>query len=393
MRCFISFGIFSFKYFIYGVLFAIFKLYVDYYIYYSNNKNDENANIYNNHKLLNSFCFFLGYLLNIIPEKISNKKSKLKKSTIGNGLDSINSIKYIYNKPDIYLSTKDIIKFIALCLMLFFLEFIEVILDKLNKDNVEQYEDEYLLFKFLIVFLLPKCFKEVYYKHQNISIIFLIVVEIIKTLFYIEKDYTKKNFAIIIFLKIIYSSLSAIYYLYIKDLMKYKYISPYKCNFMIGIINFPLLIIIMFIISYTPFGKKENKNIYCDNIIELFNDIVKLNAIYIILLILLPFIYGILLIILNKTIYNFTVYHTLIPFLVEKFIVDILNNYNSPAFLLFLISSFFIELMMILVFLEIIEINVCGLNENLRRNIEYRGIIDSSLINEDNNDERNTVTN
>jgi hypothetical protein len=246
MRCFISFGVFSCKYFIYCALFAIFELFIAYFIVYSydkndkngeNGENDKNANIFKNHKLFNSFCFFLGYLLNIIPEKISNKKSKLKKSTIGNGLDSINSIKYIYNKPDIYLSTKDIIKFIALCLMLFFLEFIEVILDKLNKDNVEQYEDEYLLFKFLIVFLLPKCFKEVYYKHQNISIIFLIVVEIIKTIFYIEKDYTKKNFAIIIFLKIIYSSLSAIYYLYIKDLMKYKYISPYKYNFMIGIMN------------------------------------------------------------------------------------------------------------------------------------------------------------
>ena len=44
---------------------------------------------------------------------------------------------------------------------------------------------------------------------------------------------------------------------------------------------------------------------------------------------------------------------------------------------------------MILVFLEIIEINCCGLNKNLKRNIESRGIIDSSLNieNDDDDDE------
>ena len=87
--------------------------------------------------------------------------------------------------------------------------------------------------------------------------------------------------------------------------MRHKYISPYKCNFMIGLINFPLFIIIMFIISFTPLGKKENKDIFCDNIFELFQDIAGLNIVYIFLLILLPIIYGLLLIDINKTINYF----------------------------------------------------------------------------------------
>ena len=97
--------------------------------------------------------------------------------------------------------------------------------------------------------------------HQNISSIFFIITEIIKNIFIIinNKSYENPNFAILTLLKIIYSYLSPIYYLYIQDLMKYKYISPYKCNFMIGIINFPLLIIMMFIISFTPLGKKNKK--------------------------------------------------------------------------------------------------------------------------------------
>ena len=44
---------------------------------------------------------------------------------------------------------------------------------------------------------------------------------------------------------------------------------------------------------------------------------------------------------------------------------------------------------MILVFLEIIEINFCWLNKNLKRNIDSRGRIDSSLTveNDDDNDD------
>ena len=51
---------------------------------------------------------------------------------------------------------------------------------------------------------------------------------------------------------------------------------------------------------------------------------------------------------------------------------------------------------MILVFLEIIEVNFCRLNENLKRNIEARGVIDSSLINKDDDhddDEKTTINN
>jgi hypothetical protein len=336
--------------------------------------------------------FFLGYLLNYIPARISYKNSQSKKKTITNELKELEpkSIKYIYNKPyDKYLSTKDIIKFLVICLILILIEFNEVYLD-IHDEN----EDKYILFQFLLVFLLPKYFSEVYYRHQNISIIFFIAVEIIQNIFIIinNKSYNKPNFAIMTILKIINSFLYAIYYLYIKDFMIYKYISPYKFNFMIGIINFPLLTIIMFIISFTPLGQKKDDKFVCDNIFELFKDIVNLNAIYIILLILLAVIYGSLVILLNKTIYDFTVYHTFIPFLVVKFIKDI-NQFKGKGIniLVFLILSFSIELIMILVFLEIIEINFCGLNENLKRNIESRGIIDLSLINDDDNDRTNSI--
>ena len=70
----------------------------------------------------------------------------------------------------------------------------------------------------------------------------------------------------------------------------------------------------------------------------------------------------------------------------ENFIKNIFKNLG-PKNIIVLISSFIFELIMILVFLEIIGIHCYGLNENLKKNIYSRGIIDSSLLNEDDDNE------
>ena len=54
--------------------------------------------------------------------------------------------------------------------------------------------------------------------------------------------------------------------------MENKFISPYKCNFLVGIFNFPLIIIIYIIISFTPLGNKNNKNYYVYNFFSLFEE-------------------------------------------------------------------------------------------------------------------------
>ena len=83
--------------------------------------------------------------------------------------------------------------------------------------------------------------------------------------------------------------------------MKYEFISPAKCNFMVGIINAPLIILIYFIISFTPLGNINN-DYYYDNIFELFNKFRNIGAKNVTILILLPFVYGILDYLLIKTI-------------------------------------------------------------------------------------------
>ena len=103
-----------------------------------------------------------------------------------------------------------------------------------------------------------------------------------------------------------------------------------------------------------------------------------------------PIVYGLYVSLINKIFYDFTLYHLYLPFLVKKFIEEIFSHIVNGNFFKnsFLISCFCIELIMILVFLEIIELNFCGLNKNLKKNIEFRSITESNLeIKDYNNDE------
>jgi len=256
-----------------------------------------------------------------------------------------------------------------------------------DNDSSNNYVDNYIIIEYIIIFSLSEFDKEVYYKHQYISFFILILVEAIKNIFFLKNvSFYNTSSIITIALNIIYSTLRAFYCISIKELMKYKFISPAKCNFMIGIVNFPLIILIYFIISFTSFGNIKSKYYY-DNIFELFKNIGNNDAKNIAIIISLPFVDGIFQFIINKIIYDYTIFHLYIPLLISYFIENIIKNLGTFDNI-FLISSFFIELIMILIFIEIIEINLCGLNKNLKRNIEFRGIIDLNLtIGNDNDDD------
>jgi len=406
MKFCISLGIFDLKYFLYFILYAILEIIIILFVY----KDDDN--IKDKHPFLNSLFLFVGYLLNFIPGWFSNKKSKWKENPIINEKekDNNNSIKYIYNNPyEKYLSIKDISKVLFVCIIILLKELIRIASKSFIKDyEEEEYEDNFIFISFLIIYLFSKNSNQAYYKHQNFSFLIFSLVEIIKiTFILIRKIDNSSNNILSIILKIISEIidciLCAVYYLNVKGIMEYKYISPYKFNYIIGIINTPLIIIIYFIISFTSLGKIYNNNdnndindYYCDSIFNLFESIINIDIINAIILISFPLFYGIIVLFFNKIIYDFTIYHLYIPFLVENFITDIFSNGSDIIVIVFLIPCFCIEFIMILVFLEIIELNFCNFNKNLKRNIESRGIIDSSLsIEDDYNDkidnERNTT--
>ena len=119
MKLCISLSMFNSKCLVYYFIFAIFQIYKYLVFYYDesneNNGNDEkNGDILDNNKLFHSFCFFLGYLLNIFPSLINQRNSKTHEDFIINESkgERSQSIKYIYSKTFVKnLSTKDIIIF------------------------------------------------------------------------------------------------------------------------------------------------------------------------------------------------------------------------------------------------------------------------------------------
>jgi len=388
---------------------------------------------------MDPFCYYAGFLLNIFPALIISKCSQKKSKQITNKLkeESTHSIEYIYNNPfDKYLSKKDIVKFFGICIFLIITDLIQIILDLdiINDDgiNIETkfekinmnvnytkivnetekndahaiyvYEDDYLFCEFLIIFILPLFLTDiVYYKHQKIAFIILTLFEFSKSFYFnfiFDRFFPSDIWKIL--LNLISAILYSIFFVYINGLMEYKFISPYKCCYMIGMVNVPLIIIIYLILSL--FKSKEYKG-YCFNIVDLFKDenLTEINNI--IRLIIFILIYGILMSLLTKTINDFTLYHIYIPFLIENFIKNIINaidKYNDYkddndnenkkkiiCIIIFLSISFFIELIMILIFLEIIEVKFCGLNKNLKKNIELRALTDSTIcLDDDNNDDK-----
>jgi len=116
--------------------------------------------------------------------------------------------------------------------------------------------------------------KTKYYKHQNISFVILCFIEIIKSVIFLSQR--EKNNYLLIFFNIINSILYGFYFSYIRGLMKYKFISPYKIYYMIGIINIPIISIIYIVISFFHLGNCKNKYDYddinyCLNIFEALN--------------------------------------------------------------------------------------------------------------------------
>jgi len=267
----ISIGSFNTKYFIYCVFIAILELYINFGI------KKINEEILNDYQIFDTFCYYFGYLLNIIPTWFVKDN--------------------YYNNPDNkHLSAKDIIKLFSICFILFLIQFYEIVFNAgINIDNDNEnkqsvgYEDNFILDLIIIMFIELRFFFKniVVYMHQKISFLTFFIIEIIKTIYFfnINENNNKKNGFWTIIIGFFYSLLLSIYYIYIDGLMKHKYISPYKCSFMIGACFVPLLIIGYFIILFVCINGSKYS-------FDVFKSFGKLEAINIIVLISYPFASG-----------------------------------------------------------------------------------------------------
>ena len=221
------------------------------------------------------------------------------------------------------------------------------------------------------------------YKHHFISLMLIIIFGIIINIIYNIYEEISEEFFFKILNTFIIEIIFSLQIVVAKYAMEYKLSSPYEiCLFegvFILVINLILLIIFTFIpmseIKYIKNTEYEGK-MYIDNFFQYFSKISYIEVISFIIIMLGRFGFNIFCLL---TIKYFTPSHSIIILIIGEVFFAFYDL--EPLWRVFI--EFFIYtplIFVMLVFLEIIEINLWGLQKNTEKNISLRaGNIDSIL--------------
>ena len=252
-----------------------------------------------------------------------------------------------------------------------------------------------------------------HYNHQLYSLIFIFITNII--FLYISTFINEKNGNSYVIVKKLFKTkyLSILFFLVFtlgscflsfarvksKVLMEYKYISPYKIIFMIGCFGFIVSFFILILTSIFNWKKKKkkqckvkylnpnNKNkdkVYFDSFLAYFSNLkYQMNReksqflieviIVTPLIILIKFLqinFEILMIYYLNPIY-ILVYESLFYLFIGIISSSFILSFNTQNFLTILADIF--SLLGYLIYVEVIELRFCGLNEKTKRILELKG--------------------
>jgi hypothetical protein len=213
------------------------------------------------------------------------------------------------------------------------------------------------------------------------------LIDLIEFILDITESETKK--ITFIFLDIIFAFCTALKIIFIKGLMEKKFISPYNISFIFAILNFIVITLLYFIVSFIPCEKDYCKTIYNGkSYLANLHEIFSITGIFLFFLFLIR---AFLLVINYVIIHYFSVCHSFLYFFlcaIASILTDI--NYENDAFDSYSFIKMFLNIIgfiFVLIFLEIIEINICGISYNTKRNIENRSETEIEFIDIIKNDE------
>ena len=152
--------------------------------------------------------------------------------------------------------------------------------------------------------------------------------------------------------------------------MEIKFLTPFKVCYLVGLINFIISFIILIILSRT---KCKSYLDFCKEGENIFDTYFFFNSDYIFILIfcfLISFLTGITKWLINFVLNKYTIYHSIILYqhnaLFDAILIIIISgirniNESSNALPYILGTSVFFEYILLYIYLELIEINCCGL--------------------------------
>ena len=209
------------------------------------------------------------------------------------------------------------------------------------------------------------------YRHQYLSIITIVTLLISIKIINSKIDIRFIDILLNSFANICYS-LNIVLKKYI---MENLFCTTYEIVFYEGIYSLIAFSILLTIYTNIEIGEKENcsriiinEKCYYDNFYDYIDTLKNVSEVFIFLFVMIYYIFYYIFFVF--TIKDFTPFHTLLIILFEEFI----QYYYVSNIYYIIINSLLILLIffMFLVFIEVIELNFCGLQKNTKRNIMER---------------------
>ena len=338
--------------------------------------------------ITHSFLIFL-IIYECHLRKICIKK-ETKENTLNNNKRKGKELKLIFNQSE-KVNIKDPLILISMILLELIYDASLLVYQRIEKEQSELVIGE--IYKFMdifFIFIFFKLFhKIIFYKHQNISLIIIILTGLARFVrafenFFLEdrKQFIYITLGFIILLPFI----DSVKIYVIQKYMKYNYYSPFFILFLIGIIYLIVSLIILIIF----------KNIECQTeICKLLSEIeIENKALNYVLIFLYGLLYGLEHLIKFHTMYTFSAFHYILISTfgeIVKFVYKMLFRFDTIE-LIVNIVTYFIEILAVLVFIETIELNFCGLNLNLKKNIIFRADSELYIINKSKNNSEDDVS-
>ena len=322
--------------------------------------------------MMYSICLCLSFSLLLIFNVYSKKKKDKITSSLIEDKGNI-----IFEKNDTIkkkiISWKEKLLWIFLVSIIDYIAYLFSSIYWLDNGNYVDTLQTNIIFMSIFAYLILKL---KLHKHHYLCISVIIIRSIAYTIIFnvYKKDPSKKNDIVPYIVSFLTEIVFSLTYVMSKYFMLIKYIHPFEIMFFEGI--FELFFSIMTLIISSCMGK-------LDNISHFLEKFKYMEVFILISWIIVNFIYHA---ILFKVIDIFSPFYIHISILISEFLSFFFKPMDELSIgqLIFYIISFIVSPFMILVFLEIIELNFCGLSEMTAKNIELRALLDS--VNNDEND-------
>ena len=315
------------------------------------------ATILFDHPIIVSFSIAIAKCFNIIPFIIIKLRSKKVHKSDNENNNKINKEVELY-----YIKTriKNKVKY-AYYLLISFVLFMMSILYSITQDMKANYWIWDIVFTTILSHLMLK-FK--LYKHHYLCIIMIILIGVIIDLIYenIQNDFSNNILSVLFkFLREVCICLFDVISKYVMDT---KYCSVYELSFFTGVFDF-ILIGIFAIFDYYFLN--------IDDIGQFFKDLNGIEFLKLLGVMITQLGIDLCSLITER---NYTACHIFIIYVFGQMVYYIDNSWKS----LIIFICFFFILIISLIFNEIIELNFCGLSDNIKRNIINRGELEDYNI-------------